>query len=269
MIHNDAWPVPCDPLIAPDPCVVVTLGGVEIASDDAPFGVHLSGWSGWTGGPMVSASVTPWESRDGAARGDVLMRPRAVTMSGQIHGRSAEDLAEMVEELSVAGLAERWSTMTVYEQHLGLERQVTVARTGPADIEVLTPTIATWTLSVQADDWRRVGVDQQSLVVPSGGAVARNLGDAPAALTLSLKGPLTDPGISWSGGAWQYSGTVASGQEIRVDMERRTVRDPATTEHFRRYASGTWLSLPPGNTTLTCTGTGSGTVTASWRSSWM
>lgn len=250
-----------------EPCIIVTIGDVEARSSGQQAGHGLVSLDGWEGGAPASGGPVAFEARDGASRGDVHFGPRSLIVEGDTAGEDHADLADLLAGLS--SLA-RYETLTVDETaHSGLVRQTEVSRLRPVQITHHGPTYATWTMQLETVDWRRVGVDQQSLVVPSGGAVARNLGDAPAALTLSLKGPLTNPGISWSGGAWQYSGTVSSGQEIRVDMERRTVRDPATTSHSRRLASGTWLSLAPGATTLNRTGTGSGSVTALWRSSWM
>ncbi|MFC0673556.1 hypothetical protein [Brachybacterium hainanense] len=250
-----------------DPCIIVTIGDVEAVSNGPQYGYGLSALiDGWEGGAPATGGPVEFERGDGAVRGDVHYAPRSLIVEGDIRARDHEDLTEKIAALSALG---RYETLTVDEAvHTGLVRQVDVARLRPVQVTTDGPEYALWTMTLQTVDWRRVDVDQQSVVVPAGGAGLQNLGTAPAALTLRLVGPLTNPGISWPGGAWQYSGTVASGQTILVDLERRVVRDPATTAHSRRLASGTWLQLPPGTTTVSRTGSGAGSVTASWRSSW-
>lgn len=251
-----------------DPCITVEIGGIEIASSGNTYGYRLtSDVDGWEGGAPASGGPTAFEGADGGVRGDVYYSPRVLTIEGSIRAKSHEDLVDMIAELSRLG---RYETLTVDESvHSGHVRQVDVARMRPVQITTLGPTYAKWTMTLQTTDWRRVEDVLQVETVTTAGTPLRNLGTAPAALTLHLTGPLTNPGISWAGGAWQYTGTIAAGQTISVDLERRVVRDPATTTHYRRFAAGTWLSLAPGLTTMWRTGTGSGTITARWRSSWL
>lgn len=248
-----------------DPCIIVSIGGIEaVSSGSSGFG--LVSLDGWEGGAPATGGPVPYELGDGGVRGDVFYAPRTLIIEGDIIATDHEDLADKIGELSSLG---RYETLTVDETvHTGWVRQMDVARMRPVQITTHGPAYATWTMTLETVDWRRVEPDLQTAVVVSGGTPIRNYGTAPAALTLHLQGPLTNPGITWSGGAWQYSGTVASGQLIAADLETRVVRDPATTAHTRRLASGSWLSPAPGLTTLWRTGSGSGTVTARWRSSW-
>lgn len=254
----------------PDPCVVVELpGGTELVSDlDHSAPISLAEWDGWTNGGRQEGGAESWENADGGRENPVYLGGRDLAFSGHIRGRSAQHMWELMEELGSVGTSSRWGTVTVYEQHLGLERQVRAARAAKPVLTPLSSRFASYQLQLQTADWRRVAVDAQSATITAGGVVLQNLGTAPASLTLTLTGPLSNPGISWSGGAWQYSGTVASGTTLTVDLERRIVRNPATSAHSRRLASGTWLQLPPGSTTVSRTGSGSGSISASWRSSW-
>lgn len=249
-----------------EPCIIVTIGDVEAASSGTATGYGLVNIDGWEGGAPASGGPVPYEQGDGAVRGDVFYAPRSLIIEGSIIATDHEDLADKIAALSALG---RYETLTVDESvHSGWVRQMDVARMRPVQITPQSATYATWTMTLETVDWRRVGVDMQSEVIVAGGTPLRNLGTAPAALTLHLDGPLTNPGISWPGGAWQYSGSIGTNNMISVDLERRVVRNPATTVHSRRLASGTWLSLPPGTTTVARTGTGAGTITARWRSSW-
>lgn len=249
-----------------DPCMIVRIGDIEAVSNGPTYGYGLVSIDGWEGGAPATGGPVPYEAGDGAIRGDVFYGPRSLIIEGDIVAVDHQDLADKIGALSALG---RYETLTVDETfHTGWVRQMDVTRLRPVQITPHGPTYATWTMSLETVDWRRVEPDIQVATVTTAGTPIRNLGTAPAALTLHLNGPLTNPGIAWGGGAWRYSGSIPSGQMISVDMERRVVRNPATTAHSRRLASGTWLSPLPGLTTLWRTGTGSGTVTARWRSSW-
>lgn len=248
-----------------DPCIVVEIGGIEAASSGSGSGYSLSVLDGWEGGAPVHGGPISFEQADGGARGDVYYGPRTLIIGGGITAHSHEDLADMIGELS--NLA-RYETLTVDEAvHTGHVRQVEVVRDRPVQITQQSTTYATWTMTLRTVDWPRVGVDALSAVIGSG-TVLRNAGTAPAYLSLALAGPLTNPGVTWSGGAWQYRGMVPAGTTLQVDMRHRVVRDPATSRRSRRLAGGDWPSLPPGDTAFTRTGTGAGTVTAHWRSTW-
>lgn len=249
-----------------DPCMIVTIGGVEAVSNGPTLGYGLISIDGWEGGAPATGGPVPYEMGDGAIRGDVFYGPRTLIIEGDIVAVDHQDLVDKIGALSSLG---RYETLTVDEEyHLGWVRQVEVTRLRPVQITTHGLTEASWTMTLETVDWRRVEPDLQTAVIVPGGTPVRNLGTAPAALTLHMVGPLTNPGITWYQNAWQYSGTVPAGTTISVDMERRVVRNPATTAHSRRLASGSWLSPMPGLTTVWRTGSGSGTITARWRSSW-
>lgn len=248
-----------------DPCIIVSIGGIEAVSSGTGVGYRVKSLDGWEGGAPATGGPVAFEQADGGVRGDVYYSPRVVVIEGSIRAKSHEDLVDMIAELSRLG---RYETLTVDEAvHSGHVRQVDVARMRPVQITTLGPTHAKWTMTLQTTDWPRVGVDGMSQVITSG-TVLRNAGDVPAHLTLTLVGPLTNPGVTWPGGAWQYRGTVPSGQTLQVDMRNRVVRDPVTATRYRRFAGGDWPTVPPGDTAFSRTGTGSGSITARWRPTW-
>lgn len=250
-----------------DPCIIVSIGDVEAVSNGPTHGYGLITLDGWEGGAPASGGPVGFEQGDGAVRGDVFYQPRTIIVEGDIHATDHEDLADKIGALSALG---RYETLTVDESvHSGWVRQVDVARMRPVQITTHGTIYATWTMTLETVDWRRVSVDLQAMALTTAGVSLLNQGTAEAALSLYLAGPLVTPGISWPGGAWQYSANIGTNNTIVVDVERRVVRNPATTEHSRRFAAGTWLSLPPGTTTLARTGTGAGSITARWRSSWV
>lgn len=257
---------------APDPCVVVTLpGGVELLADPARSQAEytLAGWSGWDEGTEPRGGVVPWPIADGGIEGDVHYSGRNLEFHGLIVGQSPQHYWELRERLGSVLADTRWGLLTVDEDHLGLSRQVRVARGGRATFGTpMSDRVGTYQIQFQSATHLRVAVDLQTAALTTGGVTAANVGSASASVTAVLRGPLTNPGISWPGGAWQYSGTVASGQRLNVFMDERRIQDPATTTQYRRNASGSWLSLPPGETVVSRTGTGGGSVTLEWRSSW-
>lgn len=249
----------------------ITIQGITISTDPRPEGTgyfQLDSWEGWESGADSSNAVVDWEASDGGVFDEVYMSGRAITLTGSIMAGSLPELMDMHEELQGLLTRPRIDWLTVHEDRRGFARQILVQRAEPPRVQMATPRSSAFTLSLRSADWRRLDVTAQSKLVSVGGTALVNSGTAPASLTLSIIGPLTNPGISWPGYAWQYSGTVAAGQTLVVDMDTRRVQDPATTTQYRAKAAGAWLSLPPGSTTVTRTGSGAGHIDASWRSSW-
>lgn len=256
-----------------DPCTVVTLpGGLELVADDTSHPeLTLARWEGWTSGADPRGGAVPWETADGGVEGDVHLAGLNPAFEGLISTDSPARMWELSEQIGSILTRDRWGVLRVDEAHLGLSRQVTVARGGRPVITPLTGTVARYQVQFQSASPLRLDVVEQSVVVPAGGVDLVNAGNHPAAVTLTMRGPLTNPGLSWGRESWTYQGSIASGQSIVVEMWRRKVMDPATSRHSRNRAVASangWLHLPPGTTRVSRTGTGSGTVTAAWRSSW-
>lgn len=259
-------------LPAPDPCVLVTLpGGIELAADPGRSSAEftLSGWSGWDEGPESVGGAVPFDAADSGIEGDVSFQGRNLTFSGLISGRSPQHYWELRQELGAVLTRERWGELRVDEDHLGLARQVRAARGGrPVFGDPMSDRIGSYQVQFQTASHLRLGVDAQSVTVPTTGVDMVNLGNVGADLTAKLVGPLTNPGLSWPGGSWTYQGSVAAGQTITAEFWRRRVVDEATGDHERTRAQGTWFEVPPGTTRMSRTGSGSGRIELTWRSSW-
>lgn len=253
-----------------DPCTIITLQGLDIVSDGSgPVG--FSALEGWEGGVAAQGGPEPWEHADGGVMGAVYYGPRTITIEGDIDAPSHEEYAELVAELGAVLSRPRIDTLVVDEtMHLGLVRQVQVTRTRPVQISQVGHRHGIFTLTVEAASHLREDVDQQSATITTSGVTLSNKGTADAYPVVSLVGPLTNPAIVWPGGLWQYNLSVPAGTTLTVEMDRKRVRNLATTEHSRNNVSGShnWLALPPGDTLVTRTGAGSGTITAKWRSAW-
>lgn len=249
-----------------EPCITVSIGEVEAVSSGSGPGYGLVSLDGWEGGAPAEGGPVPLESADGGVRGEVLYRPRSLIIEGDVVARDHLELSELTAGLSSLG---RYEMLTVDETaHAGLVREVEVSRLRPVQITTHGPTYATWTMHVMSVDWRRFGVDLQSRSVSAAGVGLENIGSAPAPTVLRLVGPLTDPGIQWSGRTWRYYGSIPAGTTIVVDMEARNVKNASTGVQSRRRAQGDWLALPPGTTHVSRVGSGAGSVTVEWRSAW-
>ena len=267
--YGEPWN--CPPVWSvPDPCIAVTLpGGLELlAGGGSGSEFTLASWDGWTNGPEVRGGGMEWEHGDGGVPGDIHLAGLNLAFEGLIKGRSANHLWELQEELGSVLTRQRWGVLRVDEEHLGLSRQVEVARGGRPTITPLSRTVARYSVQLQSASPLKVDVDEQSATITTAGTPMQNIGNANSFPVVSLVGPLTSPGLSWPGGAWSYSGTIPSGTTITVDMAQRMVRNTTTTAFTRNLAAGTWLAVPPGGVLVARTGSGSGSITARWRSAW-
>ena len=259
---------PCSPVER----VNARIGGITWMGTPGPGTAFvlrsLSGW--WSGGAWSGGGVD-WDNADGGVEGDVFSGGRVVTLRGLIYTPSGAEQMAAFDRLAAVWAVDRWQTLIVDEPERGLSRQMRVAPRDLGDPQPISDQIAQVTWMVSSATFPLVSPTQKSAVLTSGGVSLSNDGTYPAALTVLLEGPLTNPGLSWSGGSWRYSGSVPSGTTLQVDMERRTVWNPAPSSgapHSRNLAAGTWLLLPPGLTKVSRTGSGSGTITARWRSAW-
>lgn len=252
----------------PEPCMLITLQDITMVSSSVGiFGV--STLDGWRNGVAATGGPAPFENADGGVMGDIYAGGRSIVVEGDIDAPDHEAYMRAEEQLGALLTRPRTAQLVVDERfHLGVTRQIEVTRLRPPQITQMGPSYGIFTLTLEAATYLRLGVDEQSVTVPTGGVDLLNIGNDDAHVTARLIGPLTNPGLSWPGSSWRYTGTVSSGQTLTVDMHRRTVRDLGTAAHSRNQAAGTWLSLAPGTTRVSRTGTGSGRIELGWRSSW-
>lgn len=252
----------------PSACITVTLQGLTAVSD-GPGPLGLTGWDGWMEAPDHVGGPVPHVTADGGLEGEVIAGGREITLEGDLWTKTHRELEEARAMLGSLLTTPRWDWLRVDEEALGLSRMIRVCRLSRPQVTQTGPTSAVWTLRLAAASHVRVDqAESTASLAPGGSARLGNVGDAPAALTGTLVGPLTDPTISWPGGSWTYRGTLATGQSRTVDFARRIVRDPASSLMSRVQASGAWPTVPPGGVTITCGGSGTGAVRLAWRSSW-
>lgn len=252
----------------PEPCMLVTLQDIKMVSSSVgTFGI--STLDGWRNGVAATGGPAPFDNADGGIMGDTHFGGRSVVIEGDIDAPDHEAYMRAEEQLGALLTRPRAAQLVVDERfHLGLTRQIEVTRLRPPQISQIGPSYGIFTLTLEAATFPRLGVDAQSVTVPTTGVDMVNLGNVGADLTAKLVGPLTNPGLSWPGGSWTYQGSVASGQTITAEFWRRRVVDEATGDHERTRAQGTWFEVPPGTTRISRTGSGSGRIELTWRSSW-
>src|SRR5699024_1752463 len=153
-----------------------------------------------------------------------------------------------------------------------MPRMLTVAPTALPEPQPISDLVADVSVTVESDTYPLLVVSSQKVTITTRGTPLRNDGTYPAGLSFALNGPLKNPGFTWSGAAWSDGGSIASGMRLFVDAVRRTVRHPDTAAHSRQrllvLGAGSWPQLSLGMTTFWRTGSGRGSITASWRSSW-
>lgn len=228
----------------------------------------LQSLTGWWGGGAITGGAVAHPNSDGGIRGDVNFHGRIITLRGKILTEDGAQQMDAFDQVSSVFAQSRWQTMVVEEPERGIARCLDVA---PTSLPTLTPVsdrVAEVSLTVESASYPLLDTVQQSVVVTAGGVDLVNEGTFPASLRIQMDGYLSKPGLSWSGGKWTFDASVGAGKMIEANLTTRIVSAPETGIHYRQYAQGTWLQLPPGVTRVKRTGTGAGTVTAEWRSAW-
>lgn len=251
-------------------CVSLSVDGIEMSSRDAqPGEFELEELSGWDDGSGFDGGPAPHQIADGGVEGLTRATGRTITVAGVMRAHDAAHRAQMREDLGAVLAATRWAPLVVWEEMLGLERQIRVTRRRPAMMTNHGDKWCAFTLELESAEWRRTSTTMSTLTLRPGesGPVA-NAGNANADLAMVMTGPLDNPGITWPGGSWTYRGYIGSGNQINVDFARRVVRNPTTGVHSRPLAVGSWPQIAPGSRDFTATGTGSGRIELRWWDSW-
>ena len=273
-------PYPCypdmSPMHVPVECVTIDLQDITIHGGEWPGASYgLSDWDGWDNGVDAVGGPVAYPSDDGGIETVVAMKPRTITLEGDITARDWGELQRMIDRMGKVLTRPRWDWMTVTARALdggiGLERMIRVCRLVRPKITPTTPTSAVFTLELQAADWRKVDTVQSTQSIRNGQTKSlANDGDEDADLFCTLAGPMTNPTLTWPGGSWQLMATIGAGETRTVTS--RSVRDPATSAAYLHKVVGVWPSVPSESSVgvaFSCTGATSATeVKLSWRSTW-
>src|SRR5690606_39705071 len=125
--------------------------------------------------PEVVGGGVPWDTADGGIEGGVHLRGRDLAFSGLIIGRSPAPYWELRQELGSVLTGARWGDLRVDEQHLGLARQVRVARGGrPVFGDPRSDRIGEYQVQFQSASPIRADVDSPELTAPDGRVPGRH-----------------------------------------------------------------------------------------------
>jgi hypothetical protein len=111
--------------------------------------------------------------------------------------------------------------------------------------------------------------------VSTGGTInAVNSGTFHTSPTFRIDGPVTNPRIEnvTTGQTLSFTGTVADGDYLEVDVDARTVLLNGTASRYSWIdADAEWWDLPPGTSEVTfrASTTTAATLTMTWRSAWV
>jgi Phage tail protein len=279
------------------------FGGLRVALGDLVFGEvaqdsthwHIDTLEGWDS-PEVRADIQQRQADHGAWPAPVYLSERPVTLGGKVIAQSRELLDLALEQL-YAATALTDTPLTVYET---IPKTATVRRSGKTMAHRLTPTVAEWSALVTAPDPRRyatgwetgsTGLPMSSggLTLPftlpaqiaattvSGQVTATNQGTFETRPILVVDGPVTDPQIitvydDGTSAALSYADDLADGDELVIDTDAHTATLNGAVSR-RRFLSGAWPQIPPGDTVeiqfKASNYSATARLTAQWRSAWI
>lgn len=251
--------------------------------------------TGWYDTPAAEGHDDTLVLADGGVYGPKTLDPRAIVIAGAAAGpwRSILPVRD-----AIAGLANGRQPVTLVITDTAAARQATVR----SDTDQFTwafiagtgNTAATWQISATANDVLLYGTVLQTVMLttdedagggrtyprsypwayagtqlPGNEAVAGNQGNVPAPVTATWTGPLSQTRLtSTADDLSQNNGIVMAalddGQQVTVQLGTMTSASPAMIG-----AGSVPMILPPGQTTWTLVGTGTGNVTLTWRPAWV
>ncbi|MEU1421468.1 hypothetical protein [Kitasatospora sp. NPDC005751] len=276
----------------------VTLGSLQLGVADAAgvaWAIGKDGLKGWSGS-AVRTQYTDREADHGAWAGKTYLGARVITLAGTVTAPDLSTLDAAAEQLFAAAA----TTDTILVVAETIPKQCTVRRSGEPLWDPETDRVARYSVMLTAADPRRYSTTLQSvstaLPVSSGGLtlpltmpLTITAGSSSGSITLTnagtigtrprftITGPVTAPVIlvQYPNSTVQqlaYSDTLVAGDSLLIDADARAVTLNGTVSR-RRYLSGSWPEIPPGQTvTVQWTASSSdpaATLTGTCRSAWM
>ncbi|MFI9331886.1 hypothetical protein ACIGZJ_30645 [Kitasatospora sp. NPDC052868] len=276
----------------------VTLGTLQLGRVDAAgvaWTVAKDGLRGWAGA-AVRTQYTEREGGHGVWAGPTYLGARVITLAGTITAPSLAALDAAAEQL-YAAVSLTDTTLSVAET---IPKQATVRRSGEPLVDYETDRIARYSVMLTAEDPRRYALNEQGgntkLPVSSGGLtlpltlpLTIAAGSSSGTVTLQNLGTITTPPRFIVGGPLPgftilvqypdstvrqltYTDTVGAADVLVIDTGARTVVLNGTVSR-RRYLSGQWPDIPPGQTvTVQWFSAGSDPAALLWafaRSAWI
>ncbi|MFF7991775.1 hypothetical protein ACFZDG_18520 [Kitasatospora xanthocidica] len=276
----------------------ITLGSLGLGVVDAAgvaWTVDKEGLKGWSGA-AVRTQYSDREADHGSWAGPTYLGSRVITVTGTVTAPDLATLDAAAEQLyAAASLTD--TVLTVAET---TPKQAIVRRSGEPLFVPETDRVARYSLMLTAADPRRYSTTLQTastgLPVSTGGItlpitlpLVITAGSSSGTLTLTNAGSIgTRPTFTIAGPApgftilvqypdstvrqLTYTDTLLSGDVLTVDTDAHSVVLGTATSR-RRYLSGQWPEVPPGQTvTVQWTSPAydpAALLTATCRSAWM
>lgn len=270
----------------------VDADGVEWFMD------QLDGWF-FAPGPRSDSSAAGRPGADGEIGGPVFLSGRQVIIGGWLTAPDNITLFRAMDRVgSLLAAGDRFDWLTVAENDGALSRSLWVHNGGAPLVAAPQGLSAAWSLSLKGDDPRKLSAVEHTLTtgvfVPSGGfsfdlafdlsfgsigntgrIFAENVGNAPADLTLTLTGPLSNPRVSHteSGRSLGFTIELSAGETLTVTSADRSVLLNGTASRRSTMTnSSEWFTLATGSNTLVFNAASADSgaqLSVSYRDSWV
>lgn len=228
----------------------------------------LNDIQGW-GSPASTVQVVQKPRSSGGWAGPGYLPARSVSLTGTVDAPSTSALSDALDRLSAACTLTD-TTLTVNEG--GRTRTCTVRRQGEVLVTMTSALAATWSVQVVALDPRKYGsavIQSTALPSVSGGTTwpitypltftgvtnsgtlsIPNAGNITAPVVVRIDGPVTGPIVTHIGSGtslvFSSSLTLAAGEFLLVDMEKRSVLANGQTSRAGYVTSRGWFGADPG-----------------------
>ena len=277
----------------------VTLDGWSAPAVDAQ-GTEwwLTTVDGWNGSPDVRLTTVDRPQDHGQFDGPTFFGSRTITLAGS--AIALDRTTALLARDIVASIC--WDPSQLYTLQVTEPgrptRQADVRLNAATKVSGVNEVAFDWQIQLKAPDPRRYDATETviTLYPPTGAvggvtvpftvplvlsttglststATAVNAGTVATRPVVTLTGPLVDPQIAnlTAGKTLSFVLTIASGDYVTVDFDRRTVLLNGTASRSSALTStAAWWELPPGSSDLQVTaGGGDGSVEIRYRSAWL
>ena len=247
---------------------------------------------GLRGVAPTRVSDTQIIGRSGVVAGIDLLDARTVELEVLVMGTSASDLEAKLTALVTAakpgvthsltyragGNVTRYTSVRVRQISAPFEVADQAGRMARVSLQLLAPD-PRWfdaqqslTTQVTASLGGRTYPRTYPLIYTAGAPLTVvNSGNSDADWTATLAGPLFSPAVLLveTGQMLEYTGTISAGSSVVLSPQTRTVTLNGVSAFQNLGVTSEWFQLSAGTSTIRLLGTGTGTLTISWRSAWL
>lgn len=251
--------------------------------------------NGWSSGPDVRLTLADRPQRDGGFDAASFRSVRVITLEGLAIAPD-QDTRERAKDRIGSVLADGSALAELTVQERTATRRAMVRLSSGTKIVDKGPYSFEFSLQVTAPDPVRQGVEEHTvscglprpgpgvtfpLAFPlrfgdpvNGSLSLTNAGTAPAWPLWTVTGPCNQPVIrnDSTGQRLAFGLRLLDGDTLKIDVAARTVILGGASRRSALLPRSAWFRLPPGSTAVSfdaLDSTESGTLTATWRDSWI